>query len=178
MKANILSVVFLGLHVSIIVHGQGTPNQAGQQQHQQAVPVQAGQSQGSQVHMGQPSGQPNPQVHQMNQGGNPNIIKVHTQDKGHIMEHLDGVIDKPESEMTKEELQLHYFKLHDYDSNNMLDGTELIQAITHYQDSDRSSKVMGEEELMSLLDPILQNEDRNRDGYIDYPEYAKSQRTA
>ena len=93
------------------------------------------------------------------------------------MEHLDGVIDKPESEMTSEELQRHYFKMHDYDGNNMLDGTELIQAITHYQEGGQGSKTMGEEELMSLLDPILQNEDRNRDGYIDYPEYARSQRT-
>ena len=34
--------------------------------------------------------------------------------------------------MTDEELQFHYFKLHDYDNNNMLDGTELISAMTHY----------------------------------------------
>lgn len=49
----------------------------------------------------------------------------------HIMEHLDGVIDKPESDMTPQELQLHYFKMHDYDGNNLLDGLELATAITH-----------------------------------------------
>lgn len=49
----------------------------------------------------------------------------------HIMEHLDGVIDKPEKEMTPQELQLHYFKMHDYDGNNLLDGLELAAAITH-----------------------------------------------
>lgn len=49
----------------------------------------------------------------------------------HIMEHLDGVINKPESDMTPQELQLHYFKMHDYDGNNLLDGLELATAITH-----------------------------------------------
>lgn len=47
------------------------------------------------------------------------------------MEHLDGVINKPESDMTPQELQLHYFKMHDYDGNNLLDGLELATAITH-----------------------------------------------
>ncbi|TSK42146.1 Protein kinase C epsilon type [Bagarius yarrelli] len=52
------------------------------------------------------------------------------QDKDHVMEHLDGVINKPESEMTPQELQLHYFKMHDYDGNNMLDGRELARNYT------------------------------------------------
>lgn len=47
------------------------------------------------------------------------------------MEHLEGVIDRPEKEMTNQELQLHYFKMHDYDGNNLLDGLELATAITH-----------------------------------------------
>lgn len=49
----------------------------------------------------------------------------------HIMEHLKGVINKPEAEMSPQELQLHYFKMHDYDGNNLLDGLELSTAITH-----------------------------------------------
>lgn len=47
------------------------------------------------------------------------------------MEHLEGVIDKPEKEMSPQELQLHYFKMHDYDGNSLLDGLELSTAITH-----------------------------------------------
>lgn len=47
------------------------------------------------------------------------------------MEHLEGVIDQPEKEMTPQELQLHYFKMHDYDGNDLLDGLELATAITH-----------------------------------------------
>lgn len=49
----------------------------------------------------------------------------------HIMEHLDGVVEKPEAEMSPQELQLHYFKMHDYDGNNLLDGLELATAISH-----------------------------------------------
>jgi len=33
--------------------------------------------------------------------------------------------------MTEQELQFHYFKLHDYDNNNLLDGLEIIKALTH-----------------------------------------------
>lgn len=49
----------------------------------------------------------------------------------HILEHLEGVINKPEAEMSPQELQLHYFKMHDYDGNGLLDGLELSTAITH-----------------------------------------------
>ncbi|KAF5900196.1 multiple coagulation factor deficiency protein 2, partial [Clarias magur] len=74
-------------------------------------------------HQGQVSGNPHPPITRLDK----NMV----QDKDHIMEHLDGVIDKPESDMTPQELQLHYFKMHDYDGNNLLDGLELATAITH-----------------------------------------------
>ncbi|MED6232880.1 hypothetical protein ATANTOWER_003716 [Ataeniobius toweri] len=67
-------------------------------------------------------------------GGSAHITRLDrnmVQDKDHIMEHLEGVIDKPEKDMTPQELQLHYFKMHDYDGNNLLDGLELATAITH-----------------------------------------------
>ncbi|KAF7656135.1 hypothetical protein LDENG_00046040 [Lucifuga dentata] len=63
--------------------------------------------------------------------GHGRLDKNMVQDKDHIMEHLDGMIDKPEKEMSPQELQLHYFKMHDYDGNNLLDGLELATAITH-----------------------------------------------
>lgn len=34
--------------------------------------------------------------------------------------------------MTEDEIQFHYFKIHDYDGNNLLDGIELISALTDY----------------------------------------------
>ncbi|KAM6916053.1 multiple coagulation factor deficiency protein 2 [Xenentodon cancila] len=98
------------------------------------------------------------------------------QDKDHIMEHLDGVIDKPEKDMTPQELQLHYFKMHDYDGNNLLDGLELATAITHVhrEETGPESQPMKEEELILLIDDVLKDDDKNNDGYIDYAEFAKS----
>ncbi|XP_034041216.1 multiple coagulation factor deficiency protein 2 [Thalassophryne amazonica] len=106
------------------------------------------------------------------------LDKSMVQDKDHIMEHLDGVIDKPEKEMTPQELQLHYFKMHDYDGNNLLDGLELVTAITHVHqrgcEKGEHSQPMKEEEIMNLIDDVLRDDDKNNDGYIDYAEFAKS----
>nr|XP_044993744.1 multiple coagulation factor deficiency protein 2 isoform X2 [Jaculus jaculus] len=92
------------------------------------------------------------------------------------MEHLDGVISKPEAEMSPQELQLHYFKMHDYDGNNLLDGLELSTAITHVHKEEGSEQapVMNEGELMNIIDGVLRDDDTNNDGYIDYAEFAKS----
>uniref|UniRef100_A0A5F5PX47 Multiple coagulation factor deficiency 2, ER cargo receptor complex subunit n=2 Tax=Equus TaxID=9789 RepID=A0A5F5PX47_HORSE len=96
--------------------------------------------------------------------------------RGHIMEHLEGVINKPEAEMSPQELQLHYFKMHDYDGNNLLDGLELSTAITHVHKEEGSEQAppMSEDELINLIDGVLRDDDKNNDGYIDYAEFAKS----
>ncbi|MBN3320316.1 MCFD2 protein, partial [Atractosteus spatula] len=123
----------------------------------------------------QDHGQPDVEVAE---GHRPNLRldKNIVQDKDHIMEHLEGVIEKPESDMTPQELQLHYFKMHDYDGNNLLDGLELATAITHVHKEERgeTSQPMKEEDLISLIDDVLRDDDKNNDGYIDYAEFAKS----
>ena len=50
----------------------------------------------------------------------------------HIKDHLDGVVEMKQDPMSDEEQHFQYFKIHDYDNNNMLDGTELIAALTHF----------------------------------------------
>lgn len=108
--------------------------------------------------------------------GHAHFDKNMVQDQDHIMEHLEGVIDKPENDMTPQELQLHYFKMHDYDGNNLLDGLELATAISHVHKEERGedSQPMKEEDLISLIDDVLKDDDKNNDGYIDYAEFAKS----
>lgn len=44
---------------------------------------------------------------------------------------LEGKVD-PTSNMSPEQLQFHYFNMHDLDKNGRLDGVELIKAITHF----------------------------------------------
>ena len=36
------------------------------------------------------------------------------------------------SKMSEQELQFHYFKMHDTDSNNKLDGCELVKSVIHW----------------------------------------------
>nr|XP_015799597.2 multiple coagulation factor deficiency protein 2 [Nothobranchius furzeri] len=108
--------------------------------------------------------------------GHSRLDRNMVQDQDHIMEHLEGVIDKPEKDMTPQELQLHYFKMHDYDGNDLLDGLELATAITHVHKEERgeNSQPMKEEDLIALIDDVLKDDDKNNDGYIDYAEFARS----
>lgn len=36
-------------------------------------------------------------------------------------------------------------------------------------------KIFNDDELVNLIDPILNMDDHNRDGYIDYPEFVRAQ---
>ncbi|XP_052042530.1 multiple coagulation factor deficiency protein 2 [Apodemus sylvaticus] len=108
--------------------------------------------------------------------GSVGLDKSTVHDQEHIMEHLEGVINQPEREMSPQELQLHYFKMHDYDGNSLLDGLELSTAITHVHKEEGSEQApaMSEDELISIIDGVLKDDDKNNDGYIDYAEFAKS----
>ncbi|KAG8230601.1 hypothetical protein J437_LFUL004514 [Ladona fulva] len=104
----------------------------------------------------------------------------------HIREHMEVPIDT--SKMSDQELQFHYFKMHDADNNNKLDGCELIKSLIHWHEQGHSDpnhavpqekgKVFSDEELVSLIDPILSMDDANNDGFIDYPEFVKAQQKA
>ncbi|OQR67204.1 multiple coagulation factor deficiency protein 2-like [Tropilaelaps mercedesae] len=68
------------------------------------------------------------------QAGNMLRDKAQIQDRGHIQEHLQEILGDGQdlSKMTEEELQFHYFKLHDNDDNNRLDGLELVKSLIHW----------------------------------------------
>ncbi|XP_075147771.1 uncharacterized protein LOC142221824 isoform X1 [Haematobia irritans] len=106
-------------------------------------------------------------------------------EKEHIQEHLHVPIDT--SKMSEAELQFHYFKMHDSDNNNKLDGCELIKSLIHWHEQGNKDghndgqqphveeKIFTDEELVALIDPILQMDDSSKDGYIDYPEFMRAQ---
>lgn len=107
------------------------------------------------------------------------------QEKEHIAEHMEVPMDT--SKMTDQELQFHYFKMHDADNNNKLDGCELIKSLIHWHEQgskDQNSqnkvedKLFKDDELVNLIDPILNMDDLNKDGYIDYPEFVRAQQKA
>ncbi|RWS28491.1 multiple coagulation factor deficiency protein 2-like protein [Leptotrombidium deliense] len=120
------------------------------------------------------------------------------QDKEHLSHHFGGVLTEPDlSKMSEDELQFYYFKMHDNDNNNKLDGLELIKSlihwhvcvVSHFSKTVEESKHMGanappqgttklfrDEELVQMIDPILEMDDKNGDGYIDYPEFVAAQK--
>lgn len=106
------------------------------------------------------------------------------QEKAHIAEHMEVPIDT--NKMTEQELQFHYFKMHDSDNNNKLDGCELIKSLIHWHEQSKQDpgtqnagdKLFQDDELVNLIDPILAVDDMNKDGYIDYPEFIQAQQNA
>ena len=79
--------------------------------------------------------------------------------------------------MTPEQLQFHYFNMHDLDKSNALDGLELCKAITHWHGDDPATAPpkIEDNELEDMIDSILRDDDFNNDGFIDYPEFLRSQ---
>ncbi|XP_057316635.1 multiple coagulation factor deficiency protein 2 homolog [Hydractinia symbiolongicarpus] len=119
------------------------------------------------------------QQKQEHNGGHKNMMhdSKHIQDKEHIKEHLKEQINVKEEQMSDADLQFHYFKVHDNDNDDKLDGIELANAMAHYHDEEAGEKPEDytEEELASMVDQILDEDDLNKDGYIDYPEFIASQ---
>ncbi|KZS15811.1 Multiple coagulation factor deficiency protein 2 [Daphnia magna] len=104
-------------------------------------------------------------------------------ERDHIGEHVGMPVDT--SRMSEQELQFHYFKMHDADNNNKLDGCELVKSLIHWHDQANHDpkagaplpdpKIFTDAELLAMIDPILDQDDKNRDGFIDYPEFIQAQ---
>jgi len=90
----------------------------------------------------------------------------------HLKETLGELTDEMKNQMTEEEqLHFHWFRQHDYDNNKHLDGLELVHAISHFNDGP-----MDEEALIEVIDEILQADDKNNDGLLDYIEFSQAER--
>ncbi|CAH0625368.1 unnamed protein product [Chrysodeixis includens] len=99
----------------------------------------------------------------------------------HDTKHLEedvGLTEEALSKMTPEELEFHYFSTHDFDSNSMLDGLELLKAVYHTMeheiidsDDDIEPIANGIEMYVTLVDRTLTTDDTDNDGYISYAEY-------
>ncbi|XP_021693754.1 nuclear transcription factor Y subunit beta isoform X7 [Aedes aegypti] len=175
-------------------HPPQQPQQHYQQQQQQQpqyqqpqVPVQP-QYQQAPVPQQQQQHQQPPQGHAPHHGQPQQVLNANNiqQEKAHIAEHMDVPIDT--SKMSEQELQFHYFKMHDSDNNNKLDGCELIKSLIHWHEESKNQeqtgqpghqdKIFSNDELSALIDPILSSDDHNRDGFIDYPEFVRAQHKA
>ncbi|KAL5286455.1 MCFD2 family protein [Megaselia abdita] len=157
-------------------HGQQPPPQQHQQQqvYQQQPPPAQGhhQPQAGQHQPVQPQ-----QHHQPHHPHPQQVLNAQNiqQEREHIQEHMEVPIDT--SKMSEAELQFHYFKMHDSDNNNKLDGCELIKSLIHWHDGDDGEvqgSVYTDEDLSSIIDDVLKLMDKNHDGLVDYAEYRRS----
>ncbi|UJR25169.1 hypothetical protein I4U23_006525 [Adineta vaga] len=120
--------------------------------------------------------------------GQPHVARKmedYVHDMDHIRHDLEGQINKPKEQMTPEEQNFYYFKLHDTNNDNRLDGLEIVAAFDHVhqeENTNNSTTVqpptpherLADEELIRLVDDILKEEDRDRDGYISYEEFKRA----
>ncbi|XP_033244261.1 G-box-binding factor isoform X2 [Drosophila miranda] len=111
------------------------------------------------------------------------------QERAHIQEHMQVPIDT--SKMSEAELQFHYFKMHDSDNNNKLDGCELIKSLIHWHVEDSSKKppvegtetpdehktgsVYTDKALEDTIDYVLKSMDLDNDGFVDWAEYRQTE---
>ncbi|OXU23317.1 hypothetical protein TSAR_013504 [Trichomalopsis sarcophagae] len=81
------------------------------------------------------------------------MIRHLTEDLGPLAEQLDI------THMAEQEIDFHYFKLHDIDNNTKLDGLEIFNAIQHTL-HDHSYEFF-----------MLEEDDLDNDGYLAYIEF-------
>lgn len=99
-------------------------------------------------------------------------------DVEHIKEDFEeqGFKTKVEN-MSPEELEFHYFKLHDFDNNSKLDGLEILKAIQHtvHETGADENEHEGSETqfqyFIDLIDQVLAEDDQDNDGFLSYGEY-------
>ena len=75
----------------------------------------------------------------------------------------------------------YFFKFHDYDDNQKLDGLEWMQALTDFHQEDdnkgefkEGGKMFLEHEAEAIVDELLTTHDKDDDGMIDFFELMNS----
>ncbi|XP_059156358.1 multiple coagulation factor deficiency protein 2 homolog isoform X4 [Physella acuta] len=156
------------------------PKQHNQPPQQHNQPPQHHQQQ-QQHHQQQQQHQQQPQAHEEHgHHGKPLQFASEVHNADHILEHLEKVVaTKSKDQMTEEELEFHYFKLHDYDNNNKLDGVEIGKALTHFHDEDQrlekdERRIVSDRQLSVSVDGALNQLDTSTDGYVDYVEFRRN----
>ncbi|XP_058448266.1 multiple coagulation factor deficiency protein 2 homolog [Malaya genurostris] len=106
---------------------------------------------------------------------------LHAKDN-HIQQDLKHLsIDDDElAKMSDEEKNFYFFKLHDSDNNDHLDGLEILHAATHHADGhvhklDREDESeSGENSVIDVIDDFIAYADLDQNGLLTYPEYMKA----
>ena len=104
--------------------------------------------------------------------------------------------------MTEEERDYHYFRLHDFDKNDLLDGLEVLKAMSHShaknnkdeEDPDQLEESSFDDmvvmidkvneynihrisnNICTLYCQVLEKDDVNKDGFLSYSEFVAGRR--
>ncbi|RWS25051.1 multiple coagulation factor deficiency protein 2-like isoform X2 [Leptotrombidium deliense] len=86
------------------------------------------------------------------------------------------------SVLTANELQFQLFDSHDYDKNGKLDGLELLAAMHHsdhnnskaHHSSHHQPVVKTLQSDVAMIDSVMQLDDVDNDGYLDYAEFVSA----
>lgn len=75
-------------------------------------------------------------------------------------------------EIKTDEVIFYFFRMHDFDDNNKLDGLELSIAMKHTMEHSDNPTTISDVDLTNAIDSFLDN-DENKDGYLTYAEIRK-----
>lgn len=95
-------------------------------------------------------------------------------DTDHIKEDLKYLADVQNSgSMTDAEASFYIMRMHDFDDNNLLDGLELMQMVSHSANLHGDQGGLQTEFVAASVDAFLLY-DENQDGFVSYAEWTSS----
>ncbi|KAL7639650.1 UNVERIFIED_CONTAM: hypothetical protein RMT77_010153 [Armadillidium vulgare] len=137
---------------------------------------------------------------ELKKGNNKSVLEndevIH--DKEHLQEEAPSLHLTQEQieNMTAEEVEYHFFTIHDLDKDHNLDGLELMQAIMHIaigpetpleglsdferEEALKERKIKFESKMLDVtkyVDEALELNDKDKDGFISFTEYKISRQS-
>merc|ERR1711953_896936 len=106
------------------------------------------------------------------------------QEREHIKDQVkEAYLDT--ATMDDGQLLMQFFKKRDSDNNMKLDGLELLTALVemeedgnhhHGEHAENTEEFINREDYASIVDNILEDDDIDKDGYINWPEFKRRQK--
>eukprot|EP00092_Neocalanus_flemingeri_P052787 GFUD01061851.1.p1 GENE.GFUD01061851.1~~GFUD01061851.1.p1 ORF type:complete len:176 (-),score=55.28 GFUD01061851.1:299-826(-) len=120
-----------------------------------------------------------------------NIHVNMAEEREHLKSHIKEQYINAES-LDDNSLLMQYFRKHDTDDNMKLDGLELMKALARMEEADHQHDADGGHpdadtvadpflpvfdilEIIPIVDTILAEDDKNKDGYISWAEFVSKQ---
>ncbi|XP_064473571.1 multiple coagulation factor deficiency protein 2 homolog [Ornithodoros turicata] len=91
-------------------------------------------------------------------------------DLNHIKDDMSKLYDLQRSgEIEAKDATFYFFRMHDFDDNNLLDGLEIRVALIHSLEHQKLGQAVRLDDIPMLVDTTLEL-DRDNDGFLSYAE--------